>query len=253
MITIPTLQFGNPDPAACPTTLTQLVTMLNALAQAQTITNFAPYILSQNTPAVDDQDKLWYRLDNLGRPIGLFVFYSGVWRRQYSGLLGEVKYYSGDPATDFDAAGLGNVGGTWDGWHLANGAGGTMNLSNGFIVGANMDSLGGGGQYSSGWQTFVDGALKKTGGSKDHTIVMHELPNMRVRVTGFAAQANGNNSPAEPIIDDDYNQSKPRSKTIANFGADPIPENPETTPTPQLAMATVPPFYALAVVQFVGY
>src|SRR4051812_45928039 len=124
------ISLDTPDPEDCPATFTELVTLLGELIHAELVGSYIPYVTGAETPSMDDTDKVWHRLDTTGRPIGTFVYYSGAWRREYTGNTSEITMYSGDPATDFSGAGgLGTIGGDWDGWALCNGSNGTPDLS----------------------------------------------------------------------------------------------------------------------------
>jgi hypothetical protein len=135
------ISIASPDPSAAPTTLTQLIVLLRTLITAIVTGDYVPYVQGSGTPAVSDQDKVWHRSDNGGRPMGTYVYYSGSWRRQYNGKIGELTFYQGDPAVDFDGTGLGIVGGEWDGWALSNGNNGTNDLGDRFLVAGHMSDL----------------------------------------------------------------------------------------------------------------
>lgn len=250
-----TAEFGNPSPETTVANLQELVTQLNLLALPQDVGDgsYLPYIISANTPAVEDQDKLWYRLDNADRPIGTYSFYNGNWRIQYTGRLGEIRFFSGDPTLYFDATGLGIVGGIWDGFALANGQNNTPDLSNTFIATANMNNSGGGTQYDNGWQSYVNAAgVVKTGGAASLLLADTQLPNIRVTIEGKKAYDDGETSTDYEMIVTKHGVGGNASLTVGNFGSNPNPDD-ETTPIPQVAMPTIPPFYALAAAQFVGY
>lgn len=250
-----TPEFGLPDPTTTVANLTELIVQLNLLALASDVGDgsYMPYITSANTPAVEDQDKAWNRLDNAGRPLGTYVFYNGNWRLQYQGRLGEIRFFSGDPTLYFDATGLGIVGEIWDGFALANGQNNTPDLSNTFIAVANMNNSGGGTQYDNGWQSYVNAAgVLKTGGAASQLLTDTQLPNIRVQLEGKKAYDDGETSTDYEAIVTKHGVGGNASITIGNYGSNPNP-NDETTPIPQVALSTVPPFYALAAVQFVGY
>lgn len=164
------ITLGNPGPDDCPTNLTETFAFIRELISAEILANIVPYITGATTPAVEDQNKIWHKVDVNGRPLGTYVFYSGAWRKQYSGKLGEIVFYSGDPAADFsETGGKGTVGGDWDGWQLCNGNNGSPDLSDKFIVGAKMSDLGVG--YSGNeWKTTVSGDTLPSGGAKDITL-----------------------------------------------------------------------------------
>jgi hypothetical protein len=237
----PEIEIGinTPDPEDCPSTFTELVALLEELLHAELIGSYVPYVTGAETPSVDDQDKVWHRQDVSGRPIGTFVYYSGAWRREYTGNLGEVVMYSGDPAVDFAGTdGLGTVGGNWDGWALCNGDNGTPNLSDKFIVGAKMDDLTVG--YSSGWKTGVSGSTTDSGGV--NSITLDDTNTYRpahdaVEVRRWEADGNTPN-----VAGSLYGVGTGVTLLPADAGN-------ETPP----AIPTLPNYYTLALVQFIGY
>lgn len=234
------ITIANPDPSAAPTTLTQLIVLLRTLITAVVTGTYIPYVQGSATPAVGDQDKVWHRTDGSGRPTGTYVYYSGSWRRQYTGKQGQIAIYQGDPSVDFaGAGGLGTVGGDWDGWALCNGNNGTGDLSDRFIVGAHMSDLSVG--HPSDWRSSVSGTALALGGDKD--IVLTDANTFRparpaVQITKWKADGNapdagsalyGSGTPNVTLLDAD----------AGNVAPDRIP--------------TLPPYFAVAYVKFVGY
>jgi hypothetical protein len=172
MSTAVEITFDNPAPGACPADFSALVALLRTLVSGEITTDFQTFVVSASTPSVDDQDKLWFKVDGSGRPLGIFKYYSGNWRRFYNGVLGEVRMFNGDPTGKFDGTGKGILGTDWDGWALMNGNNGTENISNLFIIAAHMDGSGGIAQYaSSHWRTNIqnDGGSSR-GGAVDVTL-----------------------------------------------------------------------------------
>lgn len=164
-------QFAAPDPNAAPLTVVQLVELLNRLVSSEIQGSYIPYVIQNGTPGVEDQDKTWLELDSQGRPIAIKIYWHGHWRRVYNGMLGEIRGYQGNPATDFDTRGLGKVGLTYDGWHLCNGLDGAPDLSDKFVIGAHLNNADGHDGYDSGqWKTWLTGAGLHTGGAKDITL-----------------------------------------------------------------------------------
>lgn len=234
------IDIANPDPGAAPTTLTELVALLRTLITAEVTGDYLPYVKGASTPAVSDQDKVWHRTDGGGRPMGTYVYYSGTWRRQYIGNPNMVLMYRGDPSVDFaGAGGLGTVGGEWDGWALMNGNNGTVDLSDKFIVASHMSDMAigySGGQHS----TAVSGGTTQTGG-----VATIQLNNdntyrpARDATTVGRHTADGNTPDAGgPLYGSGSNQTL--------LDADAGNEAPD-------AIATLPPYYALAFCQWVGY
>lgn len=238
-------QFANPDPAATPLNLTQLVQLLNALVASEIQGSYIPYVIQNATPSVDDQDKVWIYLDSQGRPIEHRTFYNGQWRRIYNGMLGEIRLYGGDPTVDFDAKGLGIVGGTYDGWHLCNGNDGTPDLSDHFPIGAHMNNQDVQG-YNNGWLTTILGAAAAThtGGVRDFTLTndtTYRPPTQEIVLYEWSATGN---VPANPGDLFGLHNVGSKSDTLQN--AD--PGNP--TPT---SVSVINPFIAVGLIIFVGY
>lgn len=238
-----TTTFDDPDPLDCPTTFSQLIVLLRQLVRSTLNGTFIPYVTGAATPSVDDQDKVWHRVDASGRPLGTYLFYSGTWRRQYSGNLGEVVMYSGDPAIDFAGTdGAGTIGGEWDGWQLMNGLNGAADLSDKFVVGAKMSDMSVGYPAGTGpWQTGVSGATTQEGAGV-HEIQLDATNTYRPAVPAIEVskwEATGNTlNPAGDLYG--------RGTAFDLVAADP------GNPTPP-AIPTLPPYYALAFVTFQGY
>jgi hypothetical protein len=163
-----------PSVQSAPSTFQALI---EAVAQF-TLYQFDPdYILvvkGPNTPQAQDQNKLWLKTDAIGRPLGLFVIYNGQWRQVATGNPGQIAMYAGAWSTYFDGSGLGYEGQAWDGWAIANGNNGTLNLTNKFVVpGYRCDGWG-------LWVTNVDGYDAYTGGSSSFKISLQNLPFLSV-------------------------------------------------------------------------
>lgn len=238
-----TVSFDNPDPEDCPQTFGESVTLLNELVSAELQAEIIPYITGAATPDVDDQDKIWHRVDANGRPLGTYHFYNGNWRRQYTAGVGMVVMYSGDPAVDFSEAGhRGTIGGQWDGWNLCTGENGTPNLSDKFIVGAKMDDLSIGYPNGDGpWKTNVTGETTQEGAGV-HEITLTEDNTYRPeRATTKVArwEADGN---TQNIAGNLYGTGTSVDLVAGDAG------NTDPDPIP-----TLPPHYALAFAVFLGF
>lgn len=239
--------LANPDPSDNPTTLGALITLLNTLFEAVNVTGgpFTPYVISSTTPAVGDQDKAWLKVDGNGRPLAIYLYYSGNWRRFYSGKIGEITIFSGNPATYF-SSGLGIVGGEWDGFALCDGTNGTPNLSNLFIVGGAMDNAGITGYSGGSWKTSVSGGSLATGGQSGYTIKNTDLPNLTVQVTGAHYSSGAATGIQRTLVDGDHSAGDHTDlNPIASYG--------QTAGTAQTLIPNVPPFLAMGYAMFVGY
>lgn len=237
------INFANPDPNVCPENVTELIALLDTLVSGQVLEDFRPYIVGAATPGTEQQNLVWHRLDVNGKPVGTFLYTAGRWRRQYSGLPNQLLFYSGDPSFDFDDDGRGKLEGddgatgVWDGWHLCNGNGGTPDLRDKFIVG--------GKEYDTGlgrWKTAVSGSDTTEGGAKDITLnEANTYATPHAGVTIYRRTADGETA----------------SDTGGLYG---FPDQGATVLVPPFAgntdpdeIPTLPPYYALAIVQFVGY
>jgi hypothetical protein len=236
------ISFATPAPEDCPTTFTENVELLNELVSGSIVANITPYVRQAATPGVDQQNLVWHKIDVDGRPIGTFHFYSGSWRREYSGRQDEIRYYMGDPAIHFESNGRGIVGGEWDGFALCNGNNGTPNLSDKFIVGAKMDDLGVGYPTNGPWKTNVSGSAESTGGVNEITLTDDTTYRpAKPAVELFRRTADGETPDAAGGL---FGFGPDGASEI--IAADPGNETPDAIPT-------LPPFYALAITKWIGY
>jgi len=246
--------FANPDPSANPTSVADLVTLLNNLAEQVNVQGgpFTPYVISSTTPQVSDQDKIWAKTDGNGRPLGQFLFYNGNWRRFYNGKTGEKAYFDGNPATYFDNTGLGLIGLDWDGWALCNGQNGTPNLSNLFIANGGMDNAGITGYSGGHWNTNMGGGASQTGGAASYALINNNLPYMPVFVNGYKYSAGAAQGIKHIHCDGDWSSPNNPDPTLQTaFGADTTGQN--GPPVPQVPVPTLPPYYTMAIAGWVGY
>lgn len=238
-----TITLDSPDPEECASDVTELYDNMRSRLSGSIEGTFIPYVTGAATPGVDDQDKVWHRVDADGRPLGTFIFYSGTWRKEYNCPIGMWAMYSGDPGVDFaGTGGAGTIGGQWDGWQLLNGENGVPNLSDKFIVGAKMDDLAIGYPEGNGpWKTNVSGETTQEGAGV-HEITLTEdttyrTPRDAVKVSRWEADGNTLN-PAGDL----YGRGTSMDLLAADAG------NLEPDPIP-----TLPNYYASAIAVFKGY
>lgn len=239
-----------PDPNDCPATFVEMVALLDTLITGTVIGDFLPYITGTDTPGSDDQDKVWHRLDTNGKPIGSFIYFNGKWRREYSGRLGQICLYSGDPAFDFDDSGRGKIEGDdgatgeWDGWHLCNGEDGTEDLRDKFIVG--------GRRYNANlWESDVSvvtpaegpprGAAAHTGGTNEITLTSETTFQPAVAPIVIGQWTAEGNAPGVSL----FGPTNGGGDVTFQAASDGVPE-PDPIPV-------LPPYLAVAYVVFVGY
>lgn len=242
------ITFATPPDGTCPATFADATALLQTLVTGEVTATYTPYVMGADTPAVEDQDKAWIKLDASGRPAGTFVFYAGNWRRTYTGLRSEVTMFGGNPSLFFDSNGRGLVGGEWDGWHIANGLDGTPNLTDKFIVAAHMDNSDGDSGYGSGqWRTKVSGGILATGGAAEVTLAdatTYRPARDEIRLDKFTADGNARSNSGALLGHYSGTHDPDGSEAISASDAG----NPDPDPIP-----TLPPYYALAYVVFLGY
>lgn len=238
-----TVQFAAPPPDFCPGTFEETVDELNLLVSASIPGTNTPYLVQDSTPTVGEQTYIWFKTVS-GKPTGIYKFYDGLWRKVYTGSIGDVKLFSGDPAPVFDGTGKGIPGGEQDGWYLCNGQNATPNLSDKFIVAAHMDGSGAVVGYSGGWRTTVDGSTATTGGAatKTMTSATSYYP-ARPAITVYEWEADGNAPQAGGSI---YGEVTTPGSPVTLQSSD----AGNTSPT---AFSIIPPYYALAYCKFLGY
>jgi len=248
-------QFAMPDPNAAPLNLAQLFTLANALVSSEIVgSSFNTYVIQNGTPGVGDQGKVWIELSSDNKPLAIKTFFNGHWRKVYSGSIGEVKMFSGDPTNKFDAHGKGIIGGEWDGWHICNGKDGVIDLSDKFVIAAHLndkDNQVGWNASDNVWQTFVDGkAVHDKGGSKDFTMNADNTFDDRedLIVGRLKIDTGGEDYDAGGLL-----YGKPGGSTVnKTILAAPLNSHgdPRTNPDP---VPCIPPYFALAFVVFIGY
>lgn len=236
--------FDSPDPTLKFTTISALITLLNQLANNVVLPDLNVYVISSTVPGVNDQGKAWVRLDVSGSPQGTYVYKGGFWIREPPTIGGRVAFYIGNPTVDFDDTGKGlkgpgPVAADAYGWALMNGNNGTANLSDKFVVAGRMDNVGITG-YSGGWRTNVTGAPLGTGGAAEVTLTSDQVPitaKNAIKSAKYSADGNvqGGALWGDPNGSTDF---EILAADAGNDAPDPVP--------------TVPPFYAFALIQFIG-
>jgi hypothetical protein len=244
-----TAQLGLPDPSATPLNVTELVTLLNSLFLPVSVGNYnAQMVTGSNTPAVGDQDKLWFRSDPAGNPMGFYVFNAGVWRPVSNGKTGEITIFVGDPTPFFDGSGKGIPGTRWDGWAACNGQNGTPKLNNKFLVGMETFLAG-----TTTPATTFTGAVAQSGGNvpSTYTIQESDLPTYNPIFAGANYSA-GAGTPTYHILVDNNWINYFQHSTVqdpntgnTNYGAPPG--------VPQTPVPITPPYYCVIFVMFIGF
>lgn len=236
--------FADADPDAKLTTLQALIVVLRGLVSTVLPDDLMPYVIGSSIPSVDDQGKPWIRIAGDGTPFGTYVYKSGFWIREGPLLGARIGIYTGNPAIDFDGTGrglkgVGPIAADAYGWALMNGQNGTGDISDKFIIAAHMSDLSVG--YSGGWRTNVTGAALGAGGAASVTLTEDQV--FRAAQDAISAgkyTADGNAQGGS--LWGDTNGSTDFDIVAADAG--------NTTPDP---VPTLPPFYAFALIQFIGY
>lgn len=243
-----TVSFANPDPGIKFTTQQDEIDLLNNLVTAEIAEDITPYIKGSTTPAVEDQDKVWYRLNANGGPNGTYTFYKGLWVRIPPIPANKISIYYGDPTVDFDGtgkgvAGAGPVAQDYMGWALANGNNGTANFSDRFLIGARMDNVGitGWDAGTQTWRTNIGGLSQASGGAATITTDVNTTYRS-ARAAAKSAKYSASGNVQGGALWGDPNGSTDFNILEADVG--------NVTPLP---ISVVNPFYAVAFIGFIGY
>lgn len=188
-------------------------------------------------PSSSLTNKVWAKIDGAGRPIGMYMFYNGNWRKTYTGSYGDIKFYVGPFNGVFDGTGKGLIGGNGpydeDGWALCNGQNGTPNWvgSGCFPAAANWNG--------SAWVSAVDGTgYKAAGGVTQIQIQLGNLPNIQTPLAFHYINEVGTAVPF--IVASQSGDQGVMQAHATGTGAD----------TP---INTTPVFVAMGLLMFIGY
>jgi hypothetical protein len=228
------INVANPPPGFCipPNLVTWLQSAITLNVQGDV--NGTRVIKSQIAPGPDQQDAIWYRIDNLGNSLGLFSYINGAWRRMPAVGIGTRAYYNGPTANVFDPVTLMGVhGGEYDGWQL------DYTFSDEFVVNASVYNT-----KTAQWNTNVTGGLLPTGGANTQTLSLDNVPrpaNPGLKTTLWKADGNapGGDSALWGVPEANF----PANTTL--IPADPGNQNP-------LPVPIVPPFIAMAMIVYRG-
>jgi hypothetical protein len=249
-----TVTLGVPDPDAAPLTFTQACDLLRVLLNGTIDEAITPYILQSDVPAVDDQDKVWQRIDDFGRFLGTYKFYNGFWVLPTPPLSCRVGWFDGDPTIGFDASGLGLPGDgpvALDsyGWAIMNGNNNTPNLSDLFLIAGRMDNIGITGWDAATllWRTNVSGAPENMGGEAESFLNADNTfrpATEAIRAAHYSADGNTRDA-AGGIwgkVGDDDTEGDPFDLVPADAGN----EEPDS-------IRNIPPFFSMALIKWIGY
>ena len=253
-----TTVFASPPPNANPLNLIQLFQLANLLVSSTIGTDqFLNVVIQSDEPGVDNRDTIWVVTNTTGNPLAIKIWHPGSskWRRIYNGMMGEVRGFTGDPGFNetgnFGPTGTGNIGGEYDGWHVCNGQDGTPDLSNQFIVGADMAATYHG--YTGGqWVTKTDATTAvSTGGQFNQLLTAENIPlpvlsTVDLKMDRYRIGSGGETVDAGGLL---WGQPNTLKQII-------VPEYPPANYPGNAApkgVSTTPPFYSLAWITFIGY
>ncbi|SRR5258705_1129405 len=230
-----------PAPACYPSDVNGLLDMLTTGGgMSGTIPDTAGggVFVGSSAPSSALTNKVWFKTDGAGRPLGVYMFYNGNWRKVYTGVVyGEIRMYVGGYNGVFDGTGRGIIGGDADGWALCNGGNGTANLEGYFPCGATWSG--------SEWITGTDGvANRNVGGARGpHFIGSRQLPKLSTETHG-----NLDAQPGAGRISLGQTGTTPLAVYYPVVdGAGVAVDGVNQQPLP------FPPFIAMAMIMFVGY
>jgi hypothetical protein len=184
---------ANPQPApACyPSDVNGMLQLAAAGGLSGTVPDNAGggVFVGSSPPSSSLTNKVWYKTDGAGRPLGVYMFYNGNWRKIYTGVsIGEIRQFIGSN-TLFDGAGRGLVGGDLDGWQVCNGNNGAPNWVGYQLTGGHLGASVG---QPDGWFANAEnpGAWVRSGGAQGpHKIAGSNLPQLLTVVYGTATAA----------------------------------------------------------------
>jgi hypothetical protein len=267
------LVFATPDPSVDPPLFADAVAELNDLAVVTITGDATTYIVSLSTapPGVDDRDKLWVQIaapDN--HLVGIYYWWNGFWRKCNTPRPYSVHMFSGDPTAYFNVDGTGIKGADYDGYVMCDGRNGTNDLSDQFIIAAHMNNTTTIGYDPTvdgttvppaavGWRTTILGGNNVSGGVVN--ITLDATNTYRKSFAGLSMgtwQADGNAPVAgtgllgiqHPEIAGEVIPILPPDDGLSTAVISPITG---LAVTPIAPIVTVPPFYAMAYVAWVGY
>ena len=146
--------------------------------------------------------------------------------------VGDVKQSANLTTANYDATGLGKPGSSAWGWALCNGQNGTADTRGQFVMAFNPDRTG-------GPQGLTTNAIGDTGGEAKHTLTVGELPRHNP-VISRVADPGGPNDGSVLLKGGDPGNGSLFSLSLPAIGNSQPHEN-------------LPPFYVLAMLQWVGY
>jgi hypothetical protein len=231
-----------PAPACYPSDVNGMLDMLTTgggLSGTIPDTAGGGVFVGSSPPSSALTQKVWYKTDGAGRPLGVFMFYNGNWRKVYTGAgYGEVRLFAGNPSGFFDGTGRGILGGDWDGWALCTGSNGTPNLSNRFVVAAE----GWNGAWLSSMEFPGVSSVASGGQGGAHMIDRTKLPKLTSYAYGSLVAAPGSGAYAVA----NAGQTIVGDWPVIDINGNPV-DGVNQQPMPY------PPYYALAYVMFIGY
>ena len=169
-----------PAPACYPPDLNALLTLLATQGLRGTVPDNAGggVFVGSIAPSSSLTNKVWFKIDQAGRPLGIYMFYNGNWRKVYTGSFGDIKLYIGPFNGVFDGTGRGVVGGDQDGWAVCNGQNGAPNLDGNYPCCAVWNG--------SAWVANPDGlGYRGSGGVRGIQIAPSNLPQLHVNAHGI--------------------------------------------------------------------
>lgn len=235
------IHFTTPPEGTTKPNYSEAVKGLNDYIIGNVTGNFLTYVIGSETPSSDNQDKAWVRLDGSGRPIGLWVYYGGAWRISGNGRIGEMKIFTGVFSDYFNSDGASYIGLEWDGYHICNGMDGTEDLRNHFPIQAN------GYDGTLHWVSPIEGGVAKhIGGQSESGLTLANVPRpalSEIIVDKFSADGVAR-SDSGLLFGHHSGATGSAGKETIWAGDD---GNTDPDPFPN-----VPPFFAVAFVQFLG-
>jgi hypothetical protein len=239
-----TFKFNPLPEGFCPKTTNQLGNVLASRFEG-ILPDTAGVVYKGGITPPADISGVWHR-DTPQGPGGVYRFYNGFWVRDENRRIGEITIWAGNPTGLFDNTGKGLAGSgpvalDWYGWAFCNGQNGTVDLRDRMIICQNDQAS----PYSGAYRTNVKGTPLTTGGTHQVQLQISEMPQHKhfsppnkTFILGTASYTG-------------YADIREQAPFDIGFGfetGDVVHNGPMNLPHENM-----PPFYALAYIQYIGY
>jgi microcystin-dependent protein len=235
-----TFKFNPLPEGFCPKTTNQLGNVLASRFEG-ILPDTAGVVYKGSITPPADINGVWLR-DTPQGPGGVYRFYNGFWVRAENRRIGEITVWAGNPIGLFDNSGKGLAGSgpvalDWYGWAFCNGQNGTVDLRDRMIICQNDTAT----PYSTQYRTNVTNVPTTTGGEHQHTLTNDEVPKTPITGTVTIGKSDNRDGSDTEALGTDFGKGSATFNVIGYVNGGEKPHN------------NMPPYYALAYIQYIGY